>query len=86
MTPAPLRYWQYDPSAWFVVVLVALLRSPAGWATSALATARVRCATRSRWPALLGVVVLLFSTGRLTVTDSGCRPTSRGSGRAPRSA
>jgi hypothetical protein len=70
VTPAPLRYWQYDPPRAFVVLLVVLV--VAGWLGflgrrdgSSAVTGEIPIA------AVLGVVVLLFSTARFTVSDTG---------------
>jgi hypothetical protein len=70
VTPAPLRYWQYDPPRWFVVVL--LLLALAAW-LSYLAGRDGADAVRGQIPlaVLLGVLVLLGSTGRFTVSDTG---------------
>jgi hypothetical protein len=70
VTPAPLRYWQYNPVRGYVVGLAAVLLAAwlgfLGWRDGA-------GAVRDEIPlaVVLAVVVLLFSTGRLTVTDVG---------------
>jgi hypothetical protein len=68
--PAPLRYWQYDPPRWFVVVLV--LVAIGGW-LGYLAGRDGADAVRGEVPlaVVLGVFVLLGSTGRFTVSDTG---------------
>jgi hypothetical protein len=70
VTPAPLRYWQYDPPRAFVVVLVVL--AIAGW-LSYLGARDGSGAVTGEIPlaAVLGVVVLVGSTGRFTVSDTG---------------
>lgn len=69
VTPAPLRYWQYDPPRSFVLVAVVVV--VAAWLTylgqrdgAAAAGAEAPVAV------VLGLVVLLFSTGRFTVSDA----------------
>ena len=67
--PAPLRYWQYDPVRdWLVALVVVAL---AAW-LSFLGARDGAGAVRDEIPlaVALAVVVLVFSTGRLTVTDS----------------
>jgi hypothetical protein len=68
--PAPLRYWQYDlprpvPVA-FVVVIVGVWLALFGWGGS-------REALLDEAPLALGVglLFLLFNTGRFTVSDHG---------------
>jgi hypothetical protein len=70
VTPAPLRYWQYDPPRAFVVVLVVL--AIAGW-LSYLGARDGAGAVTGEIPlaAVLGVLVLVGSTGRFTVSDTG---------------
>ena len=69
-TPAPLRYWQYDAPRALVVVLV--LAGVAAW-LAYLGSRDGAAAAGHEAPlaAVLGVVVLLFSTGRFTVSDVG---------------
>jgi hypothetical protein len=69
VTPAPLRYWQYNPVRSHVVALVAV--ALAAW-LGFLGARDGAAAVRGELPVavLLTVVVLLFSTGRLTVTDA----------------
>jgi hypothetical protein len=70
VTPAPLRYWQYDLPRWFVVVLVVLV--DAGWlAYIAARDGRAGAAQEAPIAVVLGLVVLLCSTARLTVSDTG---------------
>jgi hypothetical protein len=69
VTPAPLRYWQYDAARWPVVVLVLLVASAwlafLGWRDGASAvTGDVPLVV------VVAVVVLAGSTGRFTVSDS----------------
>jgi hypothetical protein len=67
-TPAPLRYWQYDPVRAYVVALVALaLAAWLGWLGARDGSAAV--VGEIPLAAVLTVVVLVFSTGRLTVSD-----------------
>jgi hypothetical protein len=70
VTPAPLRYWQYDPPRAFVVLLV--LAAVAGW-LGYLGARDGAAAVRGEIPlaVVLGVLVLLGSTGRFTVSDAG---------------
>ncbi|NYJ07153.1 hypothetical protein [Petropleomorpha daqingensis] len=69
VTPAPLRYWQFDAARWVVVVLV--LVAAAVW----LAVIGIRdgaSAVTDELPlvVVLAVLVVLGSTGRLTVSDT----------------
>ncbi|MGY1806256.1 hypothetical protein ACI8AF_02695 [Blastococcus sp. SYSU D00669] len=70
VTPAPLRYWQYDPVRWPVVALT--LAAAAAW-LAFLGWRDGADAVTGELPLVLGLVVLvvLFSTGRLTVSDFG---------------
>jgi hypothetical protein len=70
VTPAPLRYWQYDPPRpWLVVAVLVAVAAWLGlfaWVGGpGAAAAEVPVAV------LLGLAVLLLSTTRLTVSDSG---------------
>lgn len=70
VTPAPLRYWQYDVPRFYVVVLVLVgiavwLGVIGGRDGGAAVTQEVPLAV------FLGVLVLLGSTGRFTVSDVG---------------
>ena len=69
VTPAPLRYWQYDVARWVVVLLVGL--GVAGW-LGFLAWRDGAAAARGEIPLAvgLGVLVIALSTGRLTVSDA----------------
>src|SRR5690349_20342386 len=68
VTPAPLRYWQYDPARAWVVVLVVV--AVAGW-LGFLAWRDGAAGATGDLPlvVVLAVAVLLGSTGRLTVSD-----------------
>jgi hypothetical protein len=70
VTPAPLRYWQYDPPRFFVTIAVLVL--VAAW-LAYLGHRDGAGAVGHEAPlaAVLGVVVLFFSTGRFTVSDVG---------------
>jgi hypothetical protein len=70
VTPTPLRYWQYDLARWVVVVLVAV--AIAGW-LGFLGWRDGAAAVHGELPLViaLAVLVLAFSTGRLTVSDFG---------------
>jgi hypothetical protein len=70
VTPAPLRYWQYNAPRFFVTIGVVVL--DAAW----LAYLAYRDGAGGAWheapiAVVLGVVVLVFSTGRFTVSDVG---------------
>ena len=70
VTPAPLRYWQYDAPRAFVAVLVVLV--VAAWlGFLGRRDGGASAAHEAPIAVVLGVVVLLFSTGRFTVSDSG---------------
>ena len=70
VTPAPLRYWQYDAARWGVIVLVLVAAGAwlgfLGWRDGA-------AAVTGELPlvVVLAVLVVLGSTGRLTVSDHG---------------
>jgi hypothetical protein len=70
VTPAPLRYWQYDPARPWLVV--AVLLAVAAW-LGLFAWVGGPGAVAGEVPVavLLGLAVLLLSTTRLTVSDSG---------------
>lgn len=70
VTPAPLRYWQYDPARPWLVV--AVLLAVAAW-LGLFAWVGGPGAVAAEVPVavLLGFAVLLLSTTRLTVSDSG---------------
>jgi hypothetical protein len=70
VTPTPLRYWQYDLARWIVVVLVAV--AAAAW-LGFLAWRDGAAAVTDELPFVIGlsVLVVAFSTGRLTVSDFG---------------
>jgi len=70
VTPAPLRYWQYNAPRAFVTVAVVVL--VAAW----LYYLSVRDGSGAAWrevplAVVLAVIVLTFSTGRFTVSDVG---------------
>jgi hypothetical protein len=69
VTPAPLRYWQYDPVRAYVVGLAVLgFAAWFGWLAAQQGSAGV---SRNVPLAIaIAVVVLVFSTGRLTVSDA----------------
>jgi hypothetical protein len=70
VVPAPLRYWQYDAPRAYVAVLVVVL--VAGWLAYLGQRDGAGAAGREAPIAvLLGIVVLVFSTGRFTVSDVG---------------
>jgi hypothetical protein len=70
VVPAPLRYWQYDAPRAFVAVAVVVL--VAAW-LAYLGHRDGAGAAGHEAPiaVLLGIVVLVFSTGRFTVSDVG---------------
>lgn len=70
VTPAPLRYWQYDAARAFVVVLV-LLGVAAWLGFLAWRDGGAAAGREAPLAVVLGVLVLLGSTGRFTVTDVG---------------
>jgi hypothetical protein len=69
VTPPPLRYWQYSPARAYVVVLVAV--ALAAW-LGHLGARDGGTAVTDELPlaVTLALVVVVFSTGRLTVSDS----------------
>jgi hypothetical protein len=70
VTPAPLRYWQYDAARTWLVALVVL--AVAAWlGFLAWRDGGAAAADEAPLAVVLGVVVLLFSTGRFTVSDHG---------------
>jgi hypothetical protein len=70
VTPAPLRYWQYDPARPWLVL--AVLLAVATWlGLSALVGGPGTVAEEVPVALALGLAVLLLSTTRLTVSDSG---------------
>ena len=70
VNPAPLRYWQYDPPRAFVAVLVVVVVAAwlgfLGWRNGGPAAAH-----EAPIAVVLGLVVLVFSTSRFTVSDTG---------------
>jgi hypothetical protein len=70
VTPAPLRYWQFDAARWIVVVLV--LVAAAVWLV-VIGTRDGADAVTGELPLVVVVVVLVIlgSTGRLTVSYAG---------------
>jgi hypothetical protein len=70
VTPPPLRYWQYDLARWVVVVLTAV--ALAAW-LGYLGRRDGAAAVAAEAPLAIGlaVLVLVFSTGRLTVSNFG---------------
>ena len=69
VTPAPLRYWQFDAARWIVVVLV--LVAAAVWLVAIGARDGASAVTRELpLVVVLAVLVVLGSTGRLTVSDT----------------
>jgi hypothetical protein len=69
VTPAPLRYWQYDAVRAHVVGLAALgFAAWFGWLAARDGSAGVH--RNLGLGIAVAVVVLVFSTGRLTVSDS----------------
>jgi len=70
VTPAPLRYWQYNAPRFFVTVAVAVL--VAAWLYYLSVRDGAGAAEREvPLAVVLAVIVLVFSTGRLTVSDVG---------------
>jgi hypothetical protein len=69
VTPPPLRYWQYDAARWGVVVLV--LAAAAVW-LGFLGRRDGAAAVTDELPlvVVLALLVIVGSTGRLTVSDS----------------
>jgi hypothetical protein len=69
VNPAPLRYWQYNPPRAFVAVLVVLV--VAAW-LGFLGQRDGGAAVGHEVPiaVVLAIVVLVFSTGRFTVSDT----------------
>jgi hypothetical protein len=69
VTPAPLRYWQFDAARWIVVVLV--LVAAAVW-LAVIGSRDGADAVTGELPLVVVVVllVILGSTGRLTVSDA----------------
>ncbi|MGY1857591.1 hypothetical protein [Modestobacter sp. SYSU DS0290] len=70
VTPAPLRYWQYDPAGPLVLGLTAL--AVAAW-LGLIAWRDGTSAVVGELPIALalGLLVVVGSTGRLTVSDAG---------------
>jgi hypothetical protein len=70
VTPAPLRYWQYQPASLRVIALTVL--AVAAW-LSFLGWRDGGAAVVDELPLALGLglLVLVGSTGRLTVSDAG---------------
>jgi hypothetical protein len=70
VNPAPLRYWQYDPPRAFVAVLVVVVVAAwlgyLGWRDGGGVAAR-----EAPFAVVIGLVVLVFSTARFTVSDTG---------------
>jgi hypothetical protein len=70
VTPAPLRYWQFDPArAWLVLAVVlgvGLWLGVAAWRGGGTALAG-----EAPVAVVLGLAVLVLSTTRLTVSDAG---------------
>ena len=68
VTPPPLRYWQYDAARWWVVALVVV--GAAAWlSVIAARDGAGTLATEAPLVAAMAVLVVAFSTGRLTVSD-----------------
>src|SRR3712207_5760241 len=70
VTPAPLRYWQYDAArAWLVGLVAVAVTAWLGF----LAWRDGAAVAADEVPLAIGlaVVVLVFSTGRFTVSDHG---------------
>ena len=69
VTPAPLRYWQYNLARWWVVVLAVV--GVAVWlAYLAWRDGGGSAAGDAPIAVVLGLLVIGFSTGRLTVSES----------------
>lgn len=68
VTPPPLRYWQYDVARWWVVTLVVV--GAAAW-LGFLAWRDGAPAMTAEIPVVVAValLVVVFSSGRLTVSD-----------------
>jgi len=68
VTPRPLRYWQYDPASPLVITLTVL--AVAGW-LGFLGWRNGSAAVADELPLALGLglLVLVVSTGRFTVSD-----------------
>src|SRR3954453_12244028 len=77
VTPPPLRYWEYDAARWWVIALavvgVAVWLGFLGWRDGADAAAH-----EAPLAAVVGVLVIAFSTGRLTVSGSAGAADIRG--------
>jgi hypothetical protein len=70
VTPAPLRYWQFDPArAWLVVAVVVGVTLWLGVAARRGGSAAL--AGEAPVAVVLGLAVLVLSTTRLTVSDTG---------------
>ncbi|SET41440.1 hypothetical protein [Geodermatophilus poikilotrophus] len=70
VTPAPLRYWQYDPARpWLVVTVLAVVAAWLG--TAAWIGGPSTVAGEAPVAVLAGLAVLALSTTRLTVSDAG---------------
>jgi hypothetical protein len=69
VTPAPLRYWQYDVARWIVVVLTVV--AAAAW-LGFLAWRDGAAALTDELPLVVvfALLVVLGSTGRVTVSES----------------
>lgn len=70
VTPAPLRYWQYDPARpWLVVTVLAVVAAWLG--TAAWVGGPSTVAGEAPVAVAAGLAVLVLSTTRLTVSDAG---------------
>jgi hypothetical protein len=70
VTPAPLRYWQYDPARpWLVATVLAVVAAWLGTAAWVGGPSAVAGEAPVAVPA--GLAVLVLSTTRLTVSDAG---------------
>ncbi len=70
VTPAPLRYWQYDPARpWLVATVLAVVAAWLG--TAAWIGGPSTVAGEAPVAVLAGLAVLALSTTRLTVSDAG---------------